>query len=196
MCFCVPLCSNVNAWTAKRRGSTYQHNALGTFFYVIHVCNIIHGQMDPVFLYSSRANNTIKKAARTFLRRNLNRQKSSVTELKVTVTIKRQPFNCIHSSHSLPHILPSLCLRNVFWVKTTRSLAINCKQATPNSDWLRAGRSGDRIPVGGVIFTHGQTGPGAHPVSCTMDTGSFPGLKRSGRGVDHPPPPSAEVESE
>ena len=32
-----------------------------------------------------------------------------------------------------------------------------------------------------------QTGPGAHPASYTMDTGSFPGVKRSGRGVDHPP---------
>ena len=27
-----------------------------------------------------------------------------------------------------------------------------------------------------------QTGPGAHPASCTMGTGSFPGVK-SGRGV-------------
>jgi len=26
-----------------------------------------------------------------------------------------------------------------------------------------------------------------------MGTGSFPGVKRSGRGVDHPPPSSAEV---
>ena len=32
-----------------------------------------------------------------------------------------------------------------------------------------------------------QTGPGAHPASYTMGTGSFPGVKRSGRGVDHPP---------
>jgi hypothetical protein len=32
-----------------------------------------------------------------------------------------------------------------------------------------------------------QTGPGAHSASCTMGTGSFPGLKRPGRGVDHPP---------
>ena len=31
-----------------------------------------------------------------------------------------------------------------------------------------------------------QTGPGAHPASCTMVTGSFPGVKRPGRGVDHP----------
>jgi hypothetical protein len=27
-----------------------------------------------------------------------------------------------------------------------------------------------------------------------MGTGSFPGVKRPGRGVDHPPPSSAEVE--
>ena len=27
----------------------------------------------------------------------------------------------------------------------------------------------------------------------TMGTGSFPGIKRPGRGVDHPPPSSAEV---
>jgi hypothetical protein len=32
-----------------------------------------------------------------------------------------------------------------------------------------------------------QTGPGAHPAFYTTDTGSFPGVKRPGRGVDHPP---------
>ena len=31
-----------------------------------------------------------------------------------------------------------------------------------------------------------QTGPGAHPASCTMGTGSFPVVKRPGRDVDHP----------
>ena len=35
-----------------------------------------------------------------------------------------------------------------------------------------------------------QTGPGAHPASCTMGNGSFPGVKRPGRGADHPPPSS------
>ena len=29
---------------------------------------------------------------------------------------------------------------------------------------------------------------GAYPASCKMCTGSFPGVKRPGRGADHPPP--------
>ena len=32
------------------------------------------------------------------------------------------------------------------------------------------------------------TPPGAYPDSCTMGTGSFPGVKRRERGADHPPP--------
>jgi hypothetical protein len=62
-----------------------------------------------------------------------------------------------------------------------------------DSYFLRAGRSGDRITVGARFYTPVQTGPEAHPGSCTMDTGSFPGVKRPGRGVDHPPPFSADV---
>jgi hypothetical protein len=30
-----------------------------------------------------------------------------------------------------------------------------------------------------------QTGSGAHPASYTMGTGTFPGVKRPGRGVTH-----------
>ena len=33
-----------------------------------------------------------------------------------------------------------------------------------------------------------KTGAGAYPASCTMGTGSFPGVKRPRRGADHPPP--------
>ena len=38
-----------------------------------------------------------------------------------------------------------------------------------------------------------QTGSGAHPACYTMGTGSFPGVNRPGRGVDHPRPCSIEV---
>ena len=62
-----------------------------------------------------------------------------------------------------------------------------------DSDLLRAGRSGDRIPVEARLSEPFQTGPGAYPASYTMGTGSFPGVKRPERGVDHSPPSSAEV---
>ena len=38
-----------------------------------------------------------------------------------------------------------------------------------------------------------QTSSEAYPASYTMGTGSFQGVKRPGRGVDHPPLSSAEV---
>ena len=37
-----------------------------------------------------------------------------------------------------------------------------------------------------------QTGHGVHPATYTTITVSFPGVKRPGRGVDHPPQSSAE----
>jgi len=50
------------------------------------------------------------------------------------------------------------------------------------SDWLRDGRSGDRIPVGERFSAPVQIGPGIHPAFCTIGTGAFLGVK-SGRGV-------------
>ena len=60
-------------------------------------------------------------------------------------------------------------------------------QSSRYSDSLRVGRSRDRIPVGARFSAPVQTGPGAHPASYTLDTGSFPRTKRQGRGVNHPP---------
>ena len=71
--------------------------------------------------------------------------------------------------------------------------------STDNTKWwndelysLRAGRSGDRIPVGAKFSALVQTGFGARRASCTVGSGSSP-AKRQGRGVDHSPPSSAEV---
>ena len=54
----------------------------------------------------------------------------------------------------------------------------------------RYGLDGPRSNAGGRARFSApvQTDPGAHPASCTMGTGSFPGVKRPGRGADHPPP--------
>jgi len=55
------------------------------------------------------------------------------------------------------------------------------------SDSLWPGRSGDWLPVGGRFLA--PWGPPTY----TMCTGSFPGVKQPGRGIDHPPLSSAEV---
>jgi len=49
------------------------------------------------------------------------------------------------------------------------------------------------MPVEAIYSASVQTGPGAHPAFYTMGTGSFPVVRRPERGVDHPPPSSAEV---
>jgi len=66
-------------------------------------------------------------------------------------------------------------------------------QRVRHSDLLRAGQSGDRISVKARFSATVQTGPAVHPASYTMDTESFPRVKRPGRSVDHPLPSSPEV---
>jgi hypothetical protein len=63
------------------------------------------------------------------------------------------------------------------------------------SDWLRAGRSGDRIPDRARFSAPVQTGTGDHPAPCTMGTGSFPGVA-SGRDVTLTPHPLLAPRSE
>ena len=68
------------------------------------------------------------------------------------------------------------------------TLKLWAEQLSRYSDWLRAGRSGDRMPVQVRCSAPVQTGPGTHPASCTMGTGCFPGVK-TGRGVTLTPHP-------
>jgi hypothetical protein len=53
--------------------------------------------------------------------------------------------------------------------------------------------SGFEFGWGENFGAHIQTDPGNHQASCIMGTWSFPGVKRPGRGADHPPSSSAEV---
>jgi len=65
------------------------------------------------------------------------------------------------------------------------------------SDWLQAARSGDRISVVARFSAPVQTGPGAHPASCTIGTVSFSGDKdRPDRDAEPSPPSSAVVKKE
>ena len=72
--------------------------------------------------------------------------------------------------------IPLLPLRSV---RPVQSLSA-CTRV--NVTFTCAGRSGDRIPVEARFSAPLQTGPEAHLGSCTMGTGSFPGVK-SGWGV-------------
>ena len=55
------------------------------------------------------------------------------------------------------------------------------------SDSLRARRSGDLISMGARLSALVQNVPRDHPASCTEGAGSLSwGVKRSGRGSDHP----------
>jgi hypothetical protein len=64
------------------------------------------------------------------------------------------------------------------WGWTLRFVLRKFCQVISGLDWLRAGRSGDRIPVGARFFVHVQTGPGAHLAFCKW----VPGLSRGQRG--------------
>jgi len=54
---------------------------------------------------------------------------------------------------------------------------------------------GIESPVGAKFSAPVQTGPEAHPDSCTMGTGSFLGVKRPGCDADPSTPSSAEVKN-
>jgi cell division septation protein DedD len=65
------------------------------------------------------------------------------------------------SSHTRNTLLKKLTgIPSVIWAR----------ELSRYSDWLRAGRSGDRILVGARFSAPVQTSPGAHLASCTMGT--------------------------
>jgi hypothetical protein len=61
----------------------------------------------------------------------------------------------------------------------------------------RYGLDGPGSNPGGARFSAPvQTGPAAHPASCTMGTGSVQGLRRPGRGAYHPPNVAPKLKKE
>ena len=97
---------------------------------------------------------------------------------------------CLHA-HS--------CSRNsLTFLKPTRFIWLFIKKSGRDSSVgivTRYGLDGPGIEprLGARFSTPVQTGPGTHPVSYTMRTGSFPGVNWPGRGVGHPHPSSAKV---
>ena len=100
-----------------------------------------------------------------------NRPKYAYCKVYIRSLVRRICLQCMHLGFVRYFLM---------WVGIARSC----------NDWLRAGRYGDRIPVEASFSASVQTCRTAHPAPNTMGTGSFPRLKRLGRGVDHPPPPT------
>jgi len=81
------------------------------------------------------------------------------------------PFQILHFISSM----------NSLWIQTWPSNTYRGIKGSGIATELRAGRSGIESRWG-RDFPPVQIGPGAHPVSCKMGTGSFPGVK-CGRDV-------------
>jgi hypothetical protein len=54
----------------------------------------------------------------------------------------------------------------------------------------------DRIPLGARFCAPVHTGPVVQSASCTMGTGSFPGVKRLAHGVNRQPPSTVKFKKE
>ena len=96
------------------------------------------------------------------------------------------------------HFLVLLGAHHIFHVSRIRVKLLHCcsrpGQRSRYSDSLRVGRSRDRIPVGARFPAPVHTGPGGPPSLLYIGYRVFPGGKeRQRRGVDHPPPSSADV---
>ena len=95
------------------------------------------------------------------------------------------PCSLVHGYHSYARLPPHL--KRVANKTQQRESGQGNLRLVPKLSlfYLRnvlTGRSGDQIPVKQRVSSSVQTGPGAHPASCTMDTSSL-SRKYSDRGV-------------
>jgi hypothetical protein len=107
----------------------------------------------------------------------------SGTNTKLCVVVENKTcafFFSISSTTSFPSTYTSSSF--VFCFSSSVMIILLLHHETFFLCHLHIRRSGNRIPVGKSFTAPVQTGPGAHPASCTMGTGSFPGVKY-GRGV-------------
>jgi hypothetical protein len=103
------------------------------------------------------------------------------------ILIERIGFKSFELSKYLMQFIRNLCL----------VVSIVVDRVARYSDWLRAGRSGDRIPVGCQIFRTCPDRPWGPPSLLYDGYRVFTGGKvRLGRAADHSPPSNAAVMEE
>ena len=85
----------------------------------------------------------------------------------------------------------------VYYEKLNRSVAGSAWSRRCRLWWLQAGRSGAWTPVGVEFFRTRPDRPRGPPILLYIGYfGSFPWVRRPGRGVNHPPPSNAELKEE
>ena len=106
--------------------------------------------------------------------------------------LQRWSAGCCKETFSLPY-QESSCDFTVYQRVLDALLSRDSVVRRLASSWTVRGSN-----LGGVRFSaFVHTISGAHPASSyTMGTACFPGVKRPGRGVDHPPPSGAEIKKE
>jgi hypothetical protein len=95
--------------------------------------------------------------------------------------------------------LVAVCTINSIWNRISCG-SIPCLWGWDSSVSIGTGYRLDSTGIesqwGKDFFANVQTGPGAHPASCTMGIESFPRVKQLRRGAEHPPSSSAKVRKE
>ena len=118
--------------------------------------------------------------------------------LQLQTFLFTRPYNQLHGSfnfHAVLHcfILPLSCNMGTLTSWNPLGHSSGPGSSVGIATELRAGPSWIESRWG-RDFPPVQTGPGAHPASCKMGTGSFPGVKvLPGRAADHSPLCSAAV---
>jgi hypothetical protein len=92
-------------------------------------------------------------------------------------------------SHSGLFVQPN----NILWIQILNLLVSESCNRIPNRLLItyKLFWTGYGLDDPGIEFRWGRNF--SHTADCTMGTGVLPGVKRPGRGADHPPPSSSEV---
>jgi hypothetical protein len=116
---------------------------------------------------------------------------------KDTISMPRNTISCLTNIdfydklRKLSLILPCFIIYNKCIVIVNFLTSLKVVSGPGSSvDMTGYGMEAIEFRWGARFFAYVQTGPGAHPACSSMGTGSFPRVKRPGRGADHPPTPS------
>jgi hypothetical protein len=172
--FCVRTtfvkCSVINVWQ--------RHSEMTLFVATLH--DSVSNDDHSAFIYRTKHSKTSWTSQKTW---NI----SNKTAFSTSYQAQREYVQTLSVGCVIQIMHPAVCRpkhlhQRVLYDFVRFKMNLWAGQRSRYRDWLQAGRSGDRIPVEARFSAPVHTGPGAHPASCTMGTGSFSGVK-SGQGL-------------